>query len=646
MAAERAGQALTFVVPGDLETRTGGYGYDRRIVDGLRERGWRVDVVSLASTFPFPTRAARDEAGRALAAIRDGATVLVDGLALGVLPDEAEREGKRLNLVALVHHPLALETGLDRAVADSLDESERRALAAVRSVVVTGESTAAGLARYDVGRGRISVVRPGTDRAPIARGSFNQPGGAGELAMLCVATLTPRKGHDILFRALAAIPHRRWRLRCAGSVDRDHALVESLTALLRREGIEDRVELLGDLDAASLAVEYDRCDLFVLSTLYEGFGMAVAEALGRGLPVVSTATGNIPALVGDEAGIVVEPGNQAAFTAALRRVASDPALRVRLAAGARGVRERLPTWAESVAVMESVLRGTPMRQTVPGTGFSPAWLALREPADRAARSARLAHLVAARLPRDTPLRIVDLGAGTGSNARYLAPIFPPRQRWLLVDHDPALLAQATVGDTASVEVETRPVDLNAIADADARTLFPNAAVVTASALLDLVSEDWLRALAEHCRETGAALLFALSYDGRIDFSPDEPEDAEVRDLVNRHQRTDKGFGPALGPDATDAADRILRGLGYHVEREPTDWTLGAESCELQRRLIDGWADAAIEMAPDRRDAIESWRSRRRAHVAVEQSRVVVGHWDLAAWKDESSQEGGPSVCVR
>ena len=395
MAAERAGQALTFVVPGDLETRTGGYGYDRRIVDGLRERGWRVDVVSLDGSFPFPTRAAREEAGRALAAIPDGATVLVDGLALGVLPDEAEREGKRLNLVALVHHPLALETGLDPAVADSLEQSERRALAAVRSVVVTGESTAAGLARYGVGRERISVVRPGTDRAPVARGSSDQPGDAGELAMLCVATLTPRKGHDILFRALAAIPHRRWRLRCAGSLDRDHALVESLTALLRREGIEDRVELLGDLDTASLAVEYDRCDLFVLSTLYEGFGMAVAEALARGLPVVSTATGNIPALVGDEAGIVVEPGNQAAFTAALTRVASDPALRARFAAGARGVRERLPTWAESVAVMESVLRGTPMRQTVPGTGFSPAWLALREPADRAARSARLAHLVAA-----------------------------------------------------------------------------------------------------------------------------------------------------------------------------------------------------------------------------------------------------------
>ena len=108
MAADRAGLALTFVVPGDLETRTGGYGYDRRIVDGLRERGWRVDVVSLDGTFPFPTRAAREEAGRALAAIPDGATVLIDGLALGVLPDEAEREGKRLNLVALVHHALAL----------------------------------------------------------------------------------------------------------------------------------------------------------------------------------------------------------------------------------------------------------------------------------------------------------------------------------------------------------------------------------------------------------------------------------------------------------------------------------------------------------------------------------------------------------
>jgi glycosyltransferase involved in cell wall biosynthesis len=638
VAGEQARRALTFVVPGDLQTRSGGYGYDRRIAAGLRERGWQVDILSLDDTFPFPTRAAREGAARALAAISDGATVLVDGLALGALPDEAEREGGRLNLIALVHHPLAEETGLDPSAAAALETSERRALAAVRSAVVTGESTAALLERYGVGRERISVVRPGTDPGPVARGSApasRDDPEPRELTMLCVATLTPRKGHDILFRALASLPHRRWRLRCAGSLDRDRALVEQLIGVLRGEGLEDRVDLLGDLDADRLAVEYDRSDLFVLPTLYEGFGMAVAEALARGLPVVSTATGNIPALVGDEAGIVVAPGDLAAFTDALTRVVRDPALRQRLAAGARRVRDRLPTWDDSVTAMEHVLApdtvpGT-VRGTVPESGFSADWLALREPADRAARSERLARRVAAELPRDIPARIVDLGAGSGANLRYLATRLGTAHRWLLVDHDAALLLRANAHHPAALDVETQRLDLAAIGDEASRAMLSGAAVVTASALLDLVSDDWLRILAGRCREQGAALLFALSYDGRIEFEPGEPEDAEVRDLVNRHQRTDKGFGRALGPDATDVAANILGGLGYHVERERSDWMLGPESHELQRQLIEGWARAASEIAALRQAAIESWRVRRIADVAGGRSRLLVGHQDLAAW---------------
>ena len=394
---------LYVVIPGDLETRTGGYGYDRRIIAGLRARGWAVDVLRLDDSFPAPTPAAREQAARVLAAIPDGALVLVDGLALGALPDEVEREAGRLRIVALVHHPLAAETGIDPGLASVLEISERRALAAARSVVVTSRATAATLADYGVTADRLAVVEPGADPAPIARGS----GGAGALgadafrpataalkgcatsdpqpsaidhepsavaqqasaivhepsalshqrcdvALLCVATLTPRKGYELLVRALAAIPQRNWRLTCAGSLDRDAPTVARVRELIRDSGLEDRVSLAGDLDAAALAVEYDRADLFVLPTLYEGYGMAVAEALARGLPVVSTATGAIEDLVRD-GGIVVPPGDLAAFTAALSGVMADARLRARLAEGARRVRDRLPTWDTAAASMAQAL---------------------------------------------------------------------------------------------------------------------------------------------------------------------------------------------------------------------------------------------------------------------------------------------------
>ena len=687
--AGSASAALNIVIPGDLETRTGGYGYDRRIIAGLRERGWSVDVLSLDDSFPFPTPAARNHATRVLAAIPDGATVLVDGLALGALPDEVARERERLRIIALVHHPLAAETGLDPGVAAALEDSERRALAAVRFVVVTSHGTAAALAHYAVALERIAVVEPGTDRAPLARGS-GRPSTLSlvplalspepfEVALLCVASLTPRKGHEVLFRALASIPDRRWRLTCAGSLDRDRATVERLRAQLSAAGLADRVDLVGDLDAAALAIQYDRADLFVLPTLYEGYGMAVAEALARGVPVVSTSTGSIAELVTDEAGIIVAPGDLAAFTAALEHVVGDAALRERLAEGARRVRGRLPTWDDAVAAMERVLDPGRCQVPVPGTGawhrtpapvpgtglrnrtpapesgtgtwhptpapdsgtgawhptpaprFSADWLALREPADRAARSTRLTRAIADAFPREAELRILDLGAGTGANMRYLTKYLPDHQSWLLVDYDAALLASVPTRDDGSCQVETRQLDLRMLGDDATREIFSGRALVTASALLDLVSKEWLRALAARCRESGAALLFALSYDGRIECSPEEPEDAEVRELVNRHQRTDKGFGRALGPEASAVAESLLISVGYGVERERSDWVLEPGSHQLQRQLIDGWAQAAAEIAPERSTSIAGWRNRRLAHAAALRSRLVVGHEDLAAW---------------
>jgi glycosyltransferase involved in cell wall biosynthesis len=367
-----ASSALYVVIPGDLETRTGGYGYDRRIIGGLRGRGWVVEVVRLDEGFPTPSPSARAHAADAFAGIPDGSLVLADGLALGALPDEAERARDRLRIIALVHHPLADETGIDPALATALEISERRALAAAHAVVVTSRATGARVADYGVAADRIFVVEPGTDAAPIARGSAAGSSDVGrvlwgptyDVALLCVATLTPRKGYEILIDALAAIPYRRWRLTCAGSLDRDPTTVARVRARLRDSGLEDRVRLAGDLDAEALAAEYDRADLFVLPTLYEGYGMAVAEALARGLPVVSTATGSIENLVlgtssvGHEpapAGIVVTPGDLPAFTAALSRAIGDPVLRASLAANARCVRDRLATWEAAAAAIERAL---------------------------------------------------------------------------------------------------------------------------------------------------------------------------------------------------------------------------------------------------------------------------------------------------
>ena len=340
---------VAFVVPGSIDTLTGGYSYDRRIIQGLRQRGWHVDLHELASSFPVPSPADLDEAARTLAACPDGSVVVIDGLAFGAMPDVARAEAGRLRLVGLVHHPLADETGLDASTAHALAESERAALIAARVVVVTSPRTAERLAAYDVHADRIAVVEPGTDPAAAARGS------GGGVSMLSVATLTPRKGHDVLLVALARLRHLEWHLTCVGSLDRDPDHVARLRALIDAAGLASRVTLAGEMDATRLAPLYDQADLFVLATRYEGYGMVVAEALAHGLPVVSTATGAIQELLTEGSGVAVPPGDADILHAALNRVIVDPATRAAMAAGARRVRDRLPTWERQSARMAEVL---------------------------------------------------------------------------------------------------------------------------------------------------------------------------------------------------------------------------------------------------------------------------------------------------
>ena len=280
------------------------------------------------------------------------------------------------------------------------------------------------------------------------------------------------------------------------------------------------------------------------------------------------------------------------------------------------------------------------------------WLGLREPADEAARSELLTRAIAGSIRGGEPVDVLDLATGTGSNIRYLVDRVPRRQRWLAVDRSTALLAELrermsswgaargydvwTNAERCSIrgahiecDVETRQVNLGALDD---HAIFTGRHLVTASALLDLVSTEWLSALASRCRAEGASALFTITYNGRSSCAPVEPQDDIVRDRLNRHQKTDKGLGgPAAGPHAVECAERCFAEAGYRVQREPSDWILEPVQSDLQRMLIEGWADAAMEMAPDGDSTIARWRARRLAHIAAGRSRVVVGHDDVAAW---------------
>ncbi len=359
-------RALRLLLPGDPLTATGGYLYDRRIAAALRDLGWQVDVISLDGSFPFPTTDALARTRAQLAALPDGALTLLDGLALGAMPEEALSESARLRLIALVHHPLAAETGLSPEQARRLRDSETRALRAVRAVITTSAATAAALhADYGVPADRLHPIQPGIEASPPAAAASGPKGPVDRLLqLLCVATVTPRKGHALLLRALASLRGRAWHLHCVGSLTRDPDEAQRLLALRDELGLSAQVSFRGEVDEAALQEYMRRADLFVLSAWYEGYGMAVAEALAFGLPVVTTDVGAAAQLLSGEdpqgttacrAGLVVPPGDLTALTQALDRAIHDAALRVELAAGARQRAAALPTWPQAARRLASVL---------------------------------------------------------------------------------------------------------------------------------------------------------------------------------------------------------------------------------------------------------------------------------------------------
>ncbi|WP_110642703.1 glycosyltransferase family 4 protein [Salinicola sp. CPA57] len=330
---------FTLIVAGDPGQLTGGYVYDARIVETLRNGGWKIDVVGVDGRFPEPDAVASHALDSALTALPDGSQAVIDGLALGGLPAIVERHASRLSITALIHHPLADETGLGAPEQQRFRISETRALAAAGNVIVTSVYTARRLADFDVPAEKIAVIEPGVETGELASGD-----GSGTPRLLCIATVTPRKGQDLLVEALAGLTALSWQCDLIGALDRAEAYVDKVREAIDGHQLGERIHLLGAQTRESLAAHYRQADLFVLPSHYEGYGMVITEALAHGLPVVTTSGGALAHTLPDAAGIKVPPGDVTALRDALKRMLEEPETRQRYCQGAREIRDRLGNW--------------------------------------------------------------------------------------------------------------------------------------------------------------------------------------------------------------------------------------------------------------------------------------------------------------
>jgi len=326
----------------DLSIPSGGNSYDRRLCRELVALGVDVRETAVDGTWPRPGPAAREELARTLARVPDGGVVLLDGLVACGVPDVVVPHAGRLRLVVLVHLPLADETGLAADVAAELDVAEREVLRAAAAVVGTSPVASRRLVEHHgLAPQRVHTVPPGVDPAPVA------PGTDGVSRLLCVASVTPRKGHDVLLDALATLVDVPWTLECVGPLPAGSAHV----AALRRHALGDRVRFAGPLDGEPLARAYAAADLFVLPSRAETYGMVVTEALARGIPVVASS---VPDALGD-GGVLVPPGDVPALAGELRRWFGDERVRQDLRAAALARRDELSGWDETAGAMAELL---------------------------------------------------------------------------------------------------------------------------------------------------------------------------------------------------------------------------------------------------------------------------------------------------
>ena len=334
------------MVSEDYARYTGGWTYNERLLAELEARGWRVERQILPAGFPLQSEELRGAVADRLAALSDDSIVLIDQICISLLPDVAAAEADRLRLAIIVHHPLASE-GYRSPI--DLEALEREALQSAWRIITTSDATADTLrTSYGVDGGRLVMAPPGTDLLPLSNGSDGDAP-----ALLSVGAVVPRKGHDILFRALSRLAHLPWTLSVVGDTARRPEHVRALRAFLKREDLEERIRLTGALSSAE--DHWQRADLYVSSSRHEGYGMAVSEAVRRGLPVITTRAGAVVDWLDPSAAIIVDDRYGNGLAGVLESILQDPKARARLRRSAIEWSATLPSWSASIGKVHNAL---------------------------------------------------------------------------------------------------------------------------------------------------------------------------------------------------------------------------------------------------------------------------------------------------
>lgn len=343
---------LHFIVPGAIDRPTGGSRYDREIVQALRAAGQPVNVYELSGQFPGPDLAAADSLASALTSIPDGQTVLVDGLVLGGLPECLTPHSHRLQLIAILHHPLCLETGLTATQAATLKRLEQDALARCHHVIATSSHTQNQLHALNLYAGPITAIQPGCEPGPL-----NNNPSSDTINFVCIGSLTPRKGQDILLEALQQCPAMMppWRCQLIGSTDLAPAYAQTIAQNIAHYGLDEHVTMTGPLSAKHLLQAYCTAHCLILPSRYEGYGMVVTEAIAHGLPVIATTAGALADTLPPAAGLAVAPEEPTALSQAIQRFMTDAQLREALREGARAARKNLVPWAARAKALLTTL---------------------------------------------------------------------------------------------------------------------------------------------------------------------------------------------------------------------------------------------------------------------------------------------------